>query len=157
MGYVHDSLLKDEEVVFTTKNHPIIFLWPVIILAFGLLMALSIGSTKAIAGSGATSGGSAAGPFLIVGAVWFILALMRYNSNEFAVTNKRVIIKEGIFKKITLEMNKDKIESLIVNQSLLGGMLNYGTLIVSGTGATKQPFKEIADPMKFKKIVQEAS
>jgi|ERR1035437_6316299 uncharacterized membrane protein YdbT with pleckstrin-like domain len=147
MGYVHDSLLKDEKVIFTTKNHPIIFLWPVIILVVGLLTAMGGGKT----------GMSTGGPFLLIGAIWFVWSFIAYSSNEFAVTNKRVIIKWGVLKKITLEMNKEKIESLLVHQSLLGGMLNYGDVTVSGTGATKQKFPVISNPMQLKKTVQEVS
>jgi uncharacterized membrane protein YdbT with pleckstrin-like domain len=96
-----------------------------------------------------------AGFFLLVGIIWFINALIRYLTSEFAITNKRIIIKVGLIKRITLEMNREKIESIGVDQGILGRIFNYGTIVISGTGSTKQIFKAIVNPIQFRKIAQE--
>jgi len=96
-----------------------------------------------------------AGFFLLVGIIWFINALIRYLTSEFAITNKRIIIKVGLIKRITLEMNREKIESIGVDQGILGRIFNYGTIVISGTGSTKQIFKAIINPIQFRKIAQE--
>jgi len=64
-------------------------------------------------------------------------------SSEFAITNKRVIIKVGLISRKTLEMNLSKIESVNVDQSILGRILRYGTLTVIGTGGTRETFTTI--------------
>jgi hypothetical protein len=56
-----------------------------------------------------------------------------------------------------LELNLAKVESIGVEQTLLGRMLNYGTIVIVGTGGTRQPFKDIADPMSFRRAVNEAT
>jgi uncharacterized membrane protein YdbT with pleckstrin-like domain len=96
-----------------------------------------------------------AGFFLLVGIIWFINALIRYLTSEFAITNKRIIIRVGLIKRITLEMNREKIESIGVDQGILGRIFNYGTIVISGTGSTKQIFKAIINPIQFRKIAQE--
>lgn len=151
MSYVENNLMKDESVVHSTKQHWIIFLWPVVFF-FGGLYVIMLGMKDP---STADSTAGIAVLCILVGLVWFVMALLRYITNEFAITNKRVIIKIGVIRRMTLEMNLDKVESVSVDQSILGRILDYGTLVVSGTGSTKQPFKEIAGPIKFKKIVQE--
>ncbi len=85
----------------------------------------------------------------------FIAPLIAYTTSEFAITNKRVIIKVGFISRRTLEMNLAKIESINVNQGLLGRMLGYGTIVVIGTGGTKEPFAGISNPLDFRKKFQE--
>lgn len=85
----------------------------------------------------------------------FIAPLIESSTSEFAITNKRVIIKVGLISRRTFEMNISKIESVIVNQGILGRMLGYGTIVVKGTGGTNELFKAIADPLTFRKKFQE--
>jgi len=87
----------------------------------------------------------------------FIAPLIAQATSEFAITNKRVIIKVGLISRRTLEMNLTKIESVNVNQSILGRMLGYGTIVVIGTGGTREIFAGICDPTTFKKKFQEVS
>jgi uncharacterized membrane protein YdbT with pleckstrin-like domain len=85
----------------------------------------------------------------------FIAPLIAQKTSEFAITNKRIIIKVGLISRRTLEMNLSKIESVNVNQGILGRILGYGTIVVVGTGGTKEPFAGITDPMTFRKKFQE--
>jgi uncharacterized membrane protein YdbT with pleckstrin-like domain len=146
MSYVENNLMKGEEVVHSTKQHWIIFFWPMVLVVLGVFFVVAGESSDGIRGFGAI--------LFLVGLVMIIPAIVSYMTNEFAVTNKRVIIKVGLIKRITLEMNLEKIESIGVDQSIPGRIFNYGTIIVTGTGATKEPFKAIAEPMEFRKAVQ---
>lgn len=87
----------------------------------------------------------------------FIVPLIEMSTSEFAITNKRVIIKVGLISRRTLEMNLNKIESVNVNQGILGRLLGYGTIVVIGTGGTRERFANIADPLTFRKKFQELS
>ncbi len=127
MSYVDSNLSPGETVVYRAKLHAIIFL-PGIILT----------------------------P-LIIGLPMLLSAWIRRANTELAVTSKRVIAKVGLFHRTTLELNLSKVETIGVDQSLLGRILNYGTVVVVGTGGTKEPFPNIADPMAFRKAVQSLS
>ena len=85
----------------------------------------------------------------------FIAPLIQRATSEFAITNKRVIIKVGLISRRTLEMNLSKIESVNVNQGIFARLLGYGTIVVIGTGGTKEQFAGISDPMTFRKKFQE--
>lgn len=87
----------------------------------------------------------------------FIAPIIAYTTSEFAITNKRVIIKIGLIGRTTLEMNLQKIETVNINQSVLGRMLGYGTVTIVGTGGTKETFSPIANPLEFRKRFQELS
>lgn len=84
-----------------------------------------------------------------------LLPLIDYRTSEFAVTNKRVIMKMGWISRRVLELNLHKIESVNVGQSLLGRLLGYGTITVIGTGGTRETFDRIAHPFAFRKAFQE--
>ena len=84
-----------------------------------------------------------------------LLPLIEYWTSEFAITNKRVIMKVGWVARRVLELNLHKIESVNVDQSLLGRLLGYGTITVIGTGGTRETFDRIAQPLVFRKAFQE--
>lgn len=81
----------------------------------------------------------------------FIAPLIAYWTSEFAITNKRLIIKTGFISRNTFEMNLSKIESINVSQSILARILGYGTILIMGTGSTREPFDRIKDPLTFRK------
>jgi len=83
-------------------------------------------------------------------------ALARW-SDEFAITNHRIIIKIGLISRRTVEMNLSKVETVNVDQSILGRMLGYGTITIVGTGGTKEVFENINDPIDFRKKFLELS
>jgi uncharacterized membrane protein YdbT with pleckstrin-like domain len=87
----------------------------------------------------------------------FVAPLVARATSEFAVTNRRVIIKVGLVSRKTVELNLEKVESIGVEQTILGRILGYGTIVVVGTGGTKEPFARIADPMGFRRAVNEAT
>jgi uncharacterized membrane protein YdbT with pleckstrin-like domain len=87
----------------------------------------------------------------------FLAPLVETLTSEFAITNKRVIIKVGFISRKTLEMNLQKIESITVDQTILGRILGYGTIMVIGTGGTKEPFCNIVAPLEFRKQYQQVA
>ena len=142
MSYVDRNLLQGEEVVYRAKLHFVIFALPAGVAVLGLVLAVVVASW-------------------IVAAVFLVLAIVvafpryiRFVSSEFAVTNKRVIVKLGLVYRQTLELVLSKVETIGVEQSIMGRILNYGTIVVTGTGGTKEPFKDIANPLEFRRRVQ---
>jgi uncharacterized membrane protein YdbT with pleckstrin-like domain len=84
-----------------------------------------------------------------------LVPMIEYRTSEFAVTNKRVIMKVGWLSRRVLELNLHKIESVNVDQSLIGRLLGYGTVTVIGTGGTRETFDRLASPLAFRKAFQE--
>lgn len=93
---------------------------------------------------------------IVVGLVFLVWAWIRVTSTELAITNKRVIAKFGFISRNTMEIAVQKVESIQVQQSLMGRMLNFGTLIISGTGTSHAPIPSISDPMAFRRAFLEA-
>ena len=84
-----------------------------------------------------------------------IYAWLKRWLSEFVITNRRIVIKEGFIARRTFEMNLSKIETVNVDQTVMGRMLNFGSITIIGTGGTKETFHNIARPMAFRKAFQE--
>lgn len=84
-----------------------------------------------------------------------IYLFIRNFSTEMAITNHRVIYKIGIFNVKTDELASNKLESISVQQSILGRILNYGDILFSGTGTSKLVFKRIYAPWWIKAQVED--
>ena len=77
-------------------------------------------------------------------------------TSEFVITNKRVVVKIGLVWRRTLEMNLSRVETVNVDQSILGRLLDYGTITIIGTGGTRESFRRISKPLEFRRVFQEA-
>lgn len=145
MGYVEDQLLPGEQVKYRTHLHKLIYVIPGLFAA-----AMTAGAVWAFA-----SGVNWAGLVLIAaGFIPLLVTHIKYTSSEFAVTDKRVIIKTGWIKRRTLETMLGKVEGIGVEQGFLARILGFGTITVTGTGGTKEPFPNIARPLEFRRQVQ---
>ncbi|MGA2396865.1 MAG: PH domain-containing protein [Steroidobacteraceae bacterium] len=136
------SLLPNEHVTYRARLHRIIYLLPVCVLIVALVVALVSGSW--IAG----------GVLGLIGIVLLVPPWIRSISSEFAVTNKRVLVKVGLVRRHSLELLLQKVEGIGVDQGILARILGYGTITVSGTGGTREAFRMIADPLEFRRQVQ---
>ena len=94
---------------------------------------------------------------IVVGLILLAWAWIRVRSTEIAITNKRIIAKFGFVKRSTVEINLDKVEALRVEQGVLGRVLNFGTILISGVGSTIDPIPSIADPLLFRRKFMEAT
>jgi uncharacterized membrane protein YdbT with pleckstrin-like domain len=130
-SYVEGALVEDERVVHAGR----ISLWSLWhLIGLGILLL----------------------PVFGAGLIFLVVAYVRYQSTELAVTTKRVIVKHGFIRRRTVEINLSKVESIQVDQGVLGRVFDFGTLIVAGTGTSHAPLKGIAAPMEFRKAFIEA-
>jgi uncharacterized membrane protein YdbT with pleckstrin-like domain len=72
---------------------------------------------------------------------------------EIVVTNLRIIYKRGFIERNTVEMNMDKIESVGVTQTIVGRILDYGTIHIRGTGEGIEILRKIATPVSLRNCI----
>jgi uncharacterized membrane protein YdbT with pleckstrin-like domain len=96
---------------------------------------------------------SASAVVAIVALYWTAKAWFHRWTTETDVTNLRVIHKTGFITRKTFEMSLDKVESVDVNQSILGRILNYGDVTILGVGEGKQTIATIASPLAFRNSI----
>ncbi|HWB52001.1 MAG TPA: PH domain-containing protein [Stellaceae bacterium] len=147
MNYVRRVLQPGETVIHIARIHPVIFLPAALWLVLAVILLIA-----ALTATGDLRiGGEALALFcLLLAAGSALPALLRRISTELAVTDRRVIYKSGILARHTLEMNRSKVESVDVDQSVLGRFIGFGTIIVRGTGGSLEPIRMISDPLTFR-------
>ena len=160
MAYVEKHLIPGETVQYQTKLHWVVMLGHV--LAAAVLEFLAI--TFLLASFSSWKGVEVAPPrsalyfgalfCFVIGAIFFTIGLLKRNATEMAVTNKRVIAKTGIADRRSIEILLSRIESVVVDESAMGRILGYGTVIVRGTGGTPELFEKIYHPLEFREQVQ---
>ncbi len=145
--YVESTLATGEAIVYETRLHWIYFGWRACFIVL-LLIALPHESNE-----NTVAYLSKLLLFLVIFSPIFLFPLITYRTSEFAVTNKRLIIKVGWLSRRTLELSLNKVESAAISQSFLGRMLDYGSITFIGTGGTHQLFKTVAKPHDLKSAV----
>jgi uncharacterized membrane protein YdbT with pleckstrin-like domain len=152
MSYVERILQPGETVLATGRLHWVILLPSILVMV--LALAIAVWARAAILDSGqARIAYVLAGVLMVFGVLTFLGRLIVRWATEFAVTNRRVIVKRGLVSLHTVEMNEDKVESVDVDQTILGRLLGYGTVTIHGVGARWDPIDRIADPMKFRSAI----
>ncbi|MBA3661620.1 MAG: PH domain-containing protein [Gammaproteobacteria bacterium] len=146
MTYLDRNLIAGEEILFRTKKHHIIFFLPFVWFCLCFYFTYFMWQNPILA------------KLIFVpwtmAALFFSYVLLEYFTSEFAVTNKRVMMREGFFYRHTTEMRLATISQVNVEQSLLGQLLNYGIVAINAFGAT-DAFSLIAKPFVFQKTVHE--
>lgn len=90
-----------------------------------------------------------------LGLILWAVAAIRYYTTELAITNKRVIAKFGFVSRRTVEINLAKVESIQIDQGILGRIFDFGTLVISGAGNPQAPIPGISRPMAFRRAFME--
>jgi uncharacterized membrane protein YdbT with pleckstrin-like domain len=158
VGYVEQNLNPGERILYTTHLHWIVLFRSIFVdtlfSAAGLaLIVWGIAGKHPERGEGQVAG-IAGLLLLLAGNVILAIAAVRRNATEMAVTDRRVIIKVGVLTKRTVEVFLSKIESVGVEQTLWGRMMGFGSISVRGTGGTNEPFSHVANPLEFRRQVQ---
>ena len=158
MSYVDKNLIPGEQVMYRTRLHWVVIFWHVVlgilfILVGGYVLA-GMPGTNLLQPDQMQYARIAGAVLIVLGAIFVIASFVRRNSVEMAVTNKRVTVKVGLVSRSTEEMMLTRIESIMVDQSLMGRMFNYGTITLRGVGGTPDPFPRIAHPLEFRRQVQ---
>ena len=125
MSYIEDTISDDENIVYVVKFH-----WIYSFLALLYLIFLGI--------------------FLIGIFIFFKMMIYKWTTKR-ALTNTRYIQKTGWIARNTEEIGINKIEEVDLKQSILGRILDYGSISISGTGSGNILLKNIDSPLTFQK------
>jgi len=139
MRYIDTNLVSGENVVARAHLHWTLFLGPCLVAAlfFPIVVLLRM-------------------PLLLFFPVLALVhAWIEYRTSEFAVTNKRVLLKIGCIRRKSEELLLTKVEGIQVTQDIPGRLLGYGSVRVTGTGGSHDPYHRISRPLEFRRHVQE--
>ena len=150
--YIDDILQPGEKVLYSTNAHwmfylPAIGAW--IVAAILLIVSFVAAAIPALM----LVCWASAAVVAIAALFWTLKAWFHRWTTETDVTNMRVVHKTGFIKRRSFEMALDKIESVDVDQSILGRLLNYGDVTVNGVGEGRETIRTIAAPLAFRSAI----
>jgi uncharacterized membrane protein YdbT with pleckstrin-like domain len=149
--YIEEILQPGEKVLYSTNEHWMFFL-PAI--AAWVVVAVFLVLWRLVASDGlewvclALAGMAGLAALYFTATAWF----HRWTT-ETDVTNLRVVHKTGFIRRRTFEMSLDKVESVDVNQSILGRLLNYGDLTIQGVGEGTETISTVTSPLAFRTAI----
>ena len=149
--YIDEILQPGEKVLYSTNAHWMFYL-PAI-ATWALAGAFLVLSRMVVADTPTLLCLSLAAISAIAALYWTIMAWFRRATTETDVTNFRIVHKTGFIKRRTFEMSLDKVESVDVNQSILGRIMNYGDVTIMGVGEGKETIQTIASPLAFRNSI----
>jgi uncharacterized membrane protein YdbT with pleckstrin-like domain len=129
-SYVNRNLAADEQVVYQAQ---VSWVSQWFLLLLGVLTIAAMG----------------------LGLVFIAVAVINVLTTELVITNKRVIAKFGLISRKTVELKTNRVESVQVDQSIMGRLLNFGTIVVSGAGGPQAPIPNISSPLSFRSKLNE--
>ena len=147
MSYLDDHLLDGEQIVYRAHLHWTIFGWSILVVLLGVALGIVLRTfDPAYWYLGAILAG--------IGLLLAIGPLIRYVGTEFAVTNKRVLSKTGFIQRESDETLLSKVEAIAVDQGILGRVLGFGTVRITGSGGTEDAFAGISQPLELRRQIQ---
>jgi uncharacterized membrane protein YdbT with pleckstrin-like domain len=146
MSYIDGNLLAGERIVYRTSLHWKVFIVPVLFTVFILLPIVWLLANGTWSHYAWTP--------LIVALLVLAPAWIKRQSSDFAVTNKRVMMKVGVFGTRSVELLLSKVEAIAVHQTFGGRLFGYGDIVVTGSGGTREAFSGIQSPLEFRRAVQ---
>lgn len=150
MSYIQKNLMANERVAYLTKLN-----WTLYIKSFIIIL---IGFIFYVDGSYSTNHSFlfVVGEILLsAGIISSGITYIQIKTFEFAVTNKRVLIKHGILRTQSFEIMLNKVEAIYVDQNIIDRIVNSGTIIIKGTGGSQNPLRNVDNPFQFRTAVNE--
>ncbi|OGO91977.1 MAG: hypothetical protein A3F41_02715 [Coxiella sp. RIFCSPHIGHO2_12_FULL_44_14] len=158
MYYVQESLGRDEKLIYVTRSHWIVFFPAVCTLVMAILiwnyLPLHYFGDGQPLWHGFDFRELAVGVVCIFGIVILLRALIFYFTTEYAITTMRVAMKTGWLQRQMVEVFLNRIEALNINQTIMGRVLNYGTVVVIGVGGTSEYYPNVPRPVHFHRMIQ---
>ena len=156
MSYVEQSLGEGEVVRHVAHKHWVIFVAPVLSAPRRARAHRDRLQDRRSLASARLADAVLGLVIVVFGALHLLGAWLIRITTELAVTNRKLIGKWGLISRRTIEQRLDKVDSIEVEQTILGRILGYGTVEVRGSGVTMTPLRMIAGPLTFRRRVEDA-
>ena len=144
MAYIESNLLPDEQIVYRARLHWIIFFKAFFVAFVVIVIGAYLLAVQPFVG----------GVGILLGFLIAMPPFVRYSTSEFGVTTKRVVFKEGLVRRRTLELLLKHVEAILVDQSVAGRIFNYGSVTLTGTGGVREVFHNVSAPLELRRRIQ---
>lgn len=147
MRFIDQNLIENESIIYNSRVHYFVYeeslLWG---LTFLLIVTLSLIYSNALIYLGMM--------FSFIAAIYaFVDAFIQRHFTEISITNQRLIVKRGLIKRDVFEIPLNRIESVNINQNIIGRFLDYGSIDVKGVGTGLDNLSMIDKPFFLRKVL----
>lgn len=155
MNYIESLLGRDEIVLFETRQHTIVIARHLFL--YGVILVLIIAASIALARGTSEQAWFALLVVAVPVLLRLILVLMNWWNERYIITNRRVIQIAGVVNKQVSDSSLDKVNDVVMEQSVLGRILDYGDIrIITGSDIGVNDLERIAGPRTFKRAMLDA-
>jgi len=92
--------------------------------------------------------------FFVVIAGWLIYPILRWYFQHFILTDRRLVLHEGILSKRSIDLPLDQVNDIRFKQNPFERVLRYGDIVIeSAAEYGQQPFTNIGNPEEIKKLI----
>ena len=155
MAYIDGLLGQGERILIVERRHPIFIAGrlALFILAAAVLVALGVWLGTAVS----RPAGIIVGALAVIPLVWAVWRFLAWHREQYVVTNARIVQVEGIITKRVMDSSLEKVNDILLTQSAMGRLFNYGTLeIVTGSEIGVNRLDALAEPFRFKRAILDA-
>jgi membrane protein YdbS with pleckstrin-like domain len=139
-----NSNQMDSNVIYVARLHWIIFVWPFLLLCLGFFLGIEFWSMKEVS------------IFLVVFAlIWLMMTWVTYLYSSLTIKKNQVILRTGFLVRQTIDLPMTKIESIDIRQSIGGSIFQYGMLMITGTGGTRNSINFLDKPLTCRRYIEQ--
>ena len=136
----------NEDIVYVARLHWIIFTGPVVLLLLTCLGYVFLPLPHL---------GLVAAFLLVFALLWGLMVWVNYQFSSLTIKKKQLILRTGLLVRFTTDLPLARIESLDIRQTVLGSVLQYGTLLIIGTGGSRQLIHYVAKPLTCRRYIEQ--
>lgn len=136
--------MADTNTVHVAKLHWLIFFWPTMMACLALFVGAWVVQLKEVALI-----------FLVFSLVWWFVTWINYRVSSLTIEKNRAIFRTGLLVRKTTDIPFTKIESIDVRQSIIGSIMGYGALTVTGTGGTRHFIDFVDKPLTCRRYIEQ--
>ncbi len=136
--------MTDNKIVYRARLNWVIFFWPVALLCVTAYLAMEYQQLHQ--------------PAIFISCValaWLFVTWMTYQFSSLTIKKRQVILRTGILVRQTIDIPINKIESIDIRQSLIGSLFRYGSLVITGTGGTRQMVNYLNGPLTCRRHIEQ--
>ena len=134
----------DSNVVYQARLHWVIFFWPMMLLCLGIYLNIEVKPLYEVSLF-----------FIGFSLIWGVMVWTTYQFSSLTIKQKQLILRTGILVRNTVDIPLSKIESIDIRQSILGSLFQYGALVITGTGGTRQIVNYLNKPLTCRRYIEQ--
>lgn len=136
--------MTDSNIVYQARLHWILFFWPCMLLCLAGFLEMRFEQFHIVA--------TFMAGFAVI---WGLMFWLTYYFSYLTIKKNQVILCTGVLVRKTIDIPLSKVESIDISQSILGSLLHYGTLVITGTGGSRQMVDYLNKPLTCRRHIEQ--